>query len=222
MGYLALQGLFTAHVTGNFVTIGAALVFGSAGVLAKLLALPVFCVVIVLTRLASIPLASRQRPVLPTLLAVQVLLFAAVGIFAVIHGPFTQGDGWPAILAGMMLVAAMAIQNAAHRVHLATAPPSTLMTGTTTQLMIDMAEMFRGLPPASRDATLARMRSMAVAILAFAGGAAGAAVFFAQTSIWCFVVPPVVGVIARSLAQAAIGTHEGTSGGGSPARVAGR
>ena len=39
-GFLALQGLFTAHVTGNFVTIGAALVFGTSGVVAKLLALP--------------------------------------------------------------------------------------------------------------------------------------------------------------------------------------
>ncbi len=32
-GFLALQGLFTAHVTGNFVTLGAAVVFGTAGVL---------------------------------------------------------------------------------------------------------------------------------------------------------------------------------------------
>ena len=30
-GYLALQGLFTSHVTGNFVTLGAALVFGTSG-----------------------------------------------------------------------------------------------------------------------------------------------------------------------------------------------
>jgi len=44
IGYLSLQGLFTAHVTGNFVTIGAALVFGTSGVVAKLLALPMFCV----------------------------------------------------------------------------------------------------------------------------------------------------------------------------------
>ena len=39
--YRALQGLFTAHVTGNFVTICAALVFGTSGIIAKLLALPV-------------------------------------------------------------------------------------------------------------------------------------------------------------------------------------
>lgn len=49
-GYLALQGLFTAHVTGNFVTIGAALVFGTSGIVAKLLALPVFCIIIIITR----------------------------------------------------------------------------------------------------------------------------------------------------------------------------
>lgn len=29
-GFLALKGLFTSHVTGNFVTLGAALVFGTA------------------------------------------------------------------------------------------------------------------------------------------------------------------------------------------------
>ena len=39
-GFLALQGLFSAHVTGNFVTLGAALVLGTSGVVAKLIALP--------------------------------------------------------------------------------------------------------------------------------------------------------------------------------------
>ena len=39
-GFLGLQGLFVAHVTGNFVTLGAALVLGSHGIIGKLLALP--------------------------------------------------------------------------------------------------------------------------------------------------------------------------------------
>ena len=79
VGFLALQGLFTAHVTGNFVTIGAALVLGTSGVVAKLLALPVFCVVIVVTRLVSFNL-PRAWPALQTMLTLKVLLLlAAVG-----------------------------------------------------------------------------------------------------------------------------------------------
>ena len=58
-GFLALQGLFTAHVTGNIVTMGAAFVFGSSGVVAKLLALPVFCLVVALARVLGRALADR-------------------------------------------------------------------------------------------------------------------------------------------------------------------
>ncbi len=46
-GFLALQGLFTAHVTGNFVTLGAALAFPTPQVSpAKLIALSMFCAVV--------------------------------------------------------------------------------------------------------------------------------------------------------------------------------
>ena len=81
-GYIALQGLFTAHVTGNFVTIGSALVFGSSGVIAKLLALPVFCAVIIITRLAVI-LLSRERSTLRTVLSVKLLLLMLGAYFAI-------------------------------------------------------------------------------------------------------------------------------------------
>src|ERR1700732_2836848 len=97
-GYLALQGLFTAHVTGNFVTIGAALAFGSAGVITKLLALPVFCVVIIGTRLAfSSPIASR-KPVLPKVLTLKLLLLTIGAALAIVLGPFKQADGWAAMV----------------------------------------------------------------------------------------------------------------------------
>jgi len=200
-GYLALQGLFTAHVTGNFVTIGAALVFGSSGIIAKLLALPVFCIIVIFTRLISFHLSRRDRPVLESMLTLKLLLLVAGAGLAIGLGPFTNGDAWPAILTGMALVSAMAIQNAVHRIHLGSAPPTTLMTGTTTQLMIDVADAIHGLPAQTGDATRLRMRRMSVAVLTFAVGAATAALLFRSVGTWCFTVPPIVALIARIVAK---------------------
>jgi uncharacterized membrane protein YoaK (UPF0700 family) len=200
-GYLTLQGLFSAHVTGNFVTIGAALVFGTTGIIAKLLALPVFCVVIVITRLISFNLPGRGWPVLETMLTLKVLLLVMGGGLAIGLGPFSNGDAWPAILTGMFLVSAMAIQNAAHRIHLGTSPPTTIMTGNTTQLMIDVADMIRGLSPETQDATKLRMWHMFLAVLTFALGAATAARLFFCIGTWCFIVPPVAALIARIMAK---------------------
>jgi uncharacterized membrane protein YoaK (UPF0700 family) len=196
-GYIALQGLFTAHVTGNFVTIGSALVFGTSGVIAKLLALPMFCAVIIITRLASILLPREQRSALHTILTVKLVLLILGAYLAIRFGPFVNGDAWPSILTGMTLVSAMAIQNAVHRIHLGATPPTTLMTGTTTQLMIDIADAIHGLSPDTRIATLSRLRRMGMAMIAFAVGAAAAAFFFSRLGTWCFVVPPIVALAAR-------------------------
>jgi uncharacterized membrane protein YoaK (UPF0700 family) len=37
VGFLGLQGLFTAHITGNFVTLAAGLVYGPHGTIGKIL-----------------------------------------------------------------------------------------------------------------------------------------------------------------------------------------
>ena len=66
-GFLALQGLFTAHVTGNFVTLGASLALGTSGAIAKLLALPVFCAVVIAARLCNTGLSNRHRRASATL-----------------------------------------------------------------------------------------------------------------------------------------------------------
>src|SRR5579864_1077981 len=142
--YLALKGLFAAHVTGNFVTLGAALVLGSSGTLIKLLALPVFCVAVLLARLVSYGLRARSIPVMSTLLAGQPALMILGAALATLFGPFTNADGYDALATGMLLVAAMAIQNAVHRAHLPNAPPSTIMTGTTTQVMMDLGDLIEG------------------------------------------------------------------------------
>ena len=189
-GFLALQGLFTAHVTGNFVTLGAAPALGTAGVRAKLLALPVFCAVVVAVRLLATVMSRRLRPVFEVLLGLKMLLLAIGGALAVRFGPFHDGDSWQAILTGMVLVAAMAIQNAIHRVYLGSAPPSTLMTGTTTQIMLDIADVI--LPADAKGQARARLGKMSVNVLAFALGCGIAPLLFTHFGVWCFALPPLL------------------------------
>src|SRR5262245_37863603 len=119
VGFLGLSGLFVAHVPGNFVTLGAALVLGSHGILNKVLALPEFIAVIVLARLAGGVARQRGWPVLRIMLTAEVILLAAFFGLAVAFGPFEDADRPLALLAGFAGIAAMALDNAVQRVHLA-------------------------------------------------------------------------------------------------------
>ena len=202
-GYLALQGLFTSHVTGNFVTLGAALVLGTSGVIAKLLALPLFCLVVFATRLLSLGLPVMGWPALRSLLGLQLVLLVAGAGLAIDLGPFHNGDGWQALVTGMTLVAAMAIQNAIHRIHLSASPPTTIMTGNTTQIMIDLADLTRPVSPETRVLIRTRLGRMSGSIAAFAVGCAAAALLYHLLGVWCFIVPPVVGLSIVCLPEAA-------------------
>ena len=200
--FLALKGLFTAHVTGNFVTLGAALVLGTSGALAKVLALPVFCIVVLLARVSSHGLRARSLPVLSALLAVQLALSILGAGLATSFGPFENADGYTAVLTGMILVATMAIQNAAHRAHLASAPPSTIMTGTTTQIMMDLGDLIQGLEPDKAKATRARLTQMTVSVVAFAVGCTLGALLYAWLSVLCLWVPPALVIGALLMRKA--------------------
>jgi uncharacterized membrane protein YoaK (UPF0700 family) len=191
-GYLALHGLFTTHVTGNFVTLGATLVSGTSGALAKVLALPLFCLVVLAIRLLGVTLTAKGLPALRTILAIKVVLLSVGAALAITFGPFDSGDGWAALSTGMVLVAAMAIQNAIHRIHMGALPPTTIMTGNTIQIMIDLADLLRGAPEAAREAIRTRLSRMSISVAGFAAGCAAAALIFAKQGIWCFVLPPVI------------------------------
>jgi uncharacterized membrane protein YoaK (UPF0700 family) len=200
--YLALKGLFAAHVTGNFVTLGAALVLGSSGALGKVLALPVFCIGVLIARLSSYGLRARSLPVMSTLLAVQLALMLLSAALATLFGPFANADADAALMTGLILVAAMAIQNEAHRAHLPNAPPSTIMTGTTTQIMMDLGDLIHGLAPDKARAARGRLAQMTVSALAFALGCTLGALLYAWLGVLCFWIPPALVLSALSMRRA--------------------
>ena len=196
-GFLALGGLFTAHVTGNFVTLGAALIQqGSGGAIAKLAALPVFCVAVLLARIGSNALVARQRPPMYSLVVVKILLLLFAAALMIHGGPFENADVPAAFVAGMSMVCAMAVQNAMQRMHLTQMPPSTLMTGNTTQVMIDLADLWKNKAGNTPSAVRERLGKMVPAIASFAAGCALAALAYVGLGMWCFALPPVVALVS--------------------------
>ncbi len=153
IGFIALFGLFTAHVTGNFIMIGVELTGSSEGLTTKLLALPALwggCYD------ASAGLAQRQHPAVAMLLAVEcmfLLLFVAPACGRRLGR--ASVPALPSTLAGMLAVIAMGIQNALSRTTLADLGPTTIMTGNTTQIVIDLVDLRRPAPSGQARSTRA-------------------------------------------------------------------
>jgi uncharacterized membrane protein YoaK (UPF0700 family) len=198
-GFLGLHGLFSAHVTGNFVTLGAALVFGTHGIIGKLLALPEFILVIVFARLAGTALRARQAPVLRVMLVATGLLLLAFFLLAVCCGPFSDPDRPIALLTGFTAVAAMAVQNGLQRIHLAHLPTTTIMTGNSTQFSVDLADLLLVPPAARTPETRLRFARLATAMVTFIAGCAASAFLYWLWGFWSLALPVIVAAIAAAL-----------------------
>ena len=198
-GFLGLHGLFVAHVTGNFVTLGAALVQGGHGIVGKILALPEFIGVIALARIFGTIQRAHGLPAMTPLLVAKILLLVMFFVLAVSCGPFADADSPLALLTGFAGVAAMAMQNAVQRVHMASLPPSTMMTGSTVQVTIDAVDLLTGANPAERGKVRERFSRLATAILSFALGCAVSAFLFYHIGFWCLIVSVIVGALAAGI-----------------------
>jgi uncharacterized membrane protein YoaK (UPF0700 family) len=195
-GYLALHGLFTAHVTGNFVTIGAAALAGSSSGFVKLLALPTFCAVVAATRIAQSALPGGGTNSAALLLGLEAVLLAAACGFALWFGPFAERDEARQMWTGLPLVAAMAVQNGVQRAHWAKLPATTAMTSNATQLVLDVVDLVRWPRADDRPEVRARAKSIAISVGAFAAGCAAAAGCFSVAGNACFLLPPAVAILA--------------------------
>jgi len=154
-------------------------------------------------RLLSEALVAKRLPAFRTILGIKVALLTTGAALAIGFGPFDSGDGWAALLTGVALVAAMAIQNAIHRIHMGALPPTTIMTGNTIQIMIDLADLVRGVPAEARAAVHSRLSRMAASVSAFAAGCAIAALIYAKQGVWCFAIPPLIAACTMWLGESA-------------------
>ncbi|VVD95690.1 YoaK family protein [Pandoraea nosoerga] len=189
VGFIALFGLFTSHVTGNFVMIGVQLVAAThVGVVAKLLALPVFVLFVAMVKLVVQAASRTGRRPLRLLLGAQTLLLLGFMIVGLVAQPIVSADAPLAVLSGMFGVAALAVQNAVGRIVLADLAPTTIMTGNTTQIVIDMVELAGG-DRGSGSAARARLRKMLPALAAFAVSAIFGGFAYQGAGFWSVLLP---------------------------------
>lgn len=191
--FLALYGLFAAHVTGNFVTLGAALVSDSqTGTWAKLAALPMFCMMILLSKFIHHYFLKLNKSAYAFLFILMFLLFCLTAILSIFYLPFPQHDTAISFIVGMALVAAMALQNAMHRVYWLKESPTTVMTGSTTQLMLDIGELFLKPSGEKKKQIQQRLISILPNMFLFALGCAVAAMIYKFALFLIFFIPPIV------------------------------
>jgi uncharacterized membrane protein YoaK (UPF0700 family) len=202
ISFLGLNGLFTAHITGNLVIL-AAHFFSGESQIAPMLSVPVFVVAIVLTRLLASSLELRGWDSLEPLLLLQFLLLAGFLALCVGAGPRIDPNGTVEIIAGMLGVSAMAVQNALVQISLKGAPPTAAMTGNFTLFAMSVGEILVGSDAADIAEARKRAAHILPAILGFAVGCGLGAAYETAIGLWSLALPVSLSLIAFFIGFAA-------------------
>jgi uncharacterized membrane protein YoaK (UPF0700 family) len=202
IGFLALGGLFTAHIRGNLCVVAAHHITGGFSQVGPLLSVPVFLAVLGVVTLALGRVEKMSDGSWRTLLVLHAAPLAACLGLGVVFGPFADADRPMAVLVGMLAVTAMATQNALGKLALPAAPPTAVMTTNITQLAVDLATLARG--RGDRD-ELGRARRRArmtfLCVVGFVGGCAAGAVLEVYFGPWALALPVVLAALAVPLAE---------------------
>jgi uncharacterized membrane protein YoaK (UPF0700 family) len=201
--FIHLSGLFSSHVTGNFVLLAASLQKSIGGEeLLKIFSLPVFVLAVATATIVHDGLrGDKAETVLDRRLApaAGALLLFAAGL-ALFFGRPSAGSGQITLAdaaAGMITVMAMGVQNAIHRFAAPLGPPTTVMTGNVTQLTVLAARRLARGPAKAEKASAQTFSLPGLAWLAFAF-AAGCAISAVLTLAWGLASLAVPGLLLIS------------------------
>lgn len=153
VGFMALFGLFTAHITGNLVLLGAELATPEHTFpLLKILAFPAFIVGVALATMIATACEKKKRNALIVLYVIEMAFLTAFMLVGLIAGPIEENMSSAAILAGVLGTLAMGVHSACGRVLLPDLAPTVMMTGNVTQLVVEFVQLFQN----GRDRTSLR------------------------------------------------------------------
>jgi uncharacterized membrane protein YoaK (UPF0700 family) len=199
IGFLSLNGLFTAHITGNLVVLAAHVINGDAAILSYVLAVPVFAVVLLLTRLFASGLERTGAVTLRALLLLELLLLIGFLVCCVNCGQRLHTNSGIAITAGMFGVSAMAVQTALVQISLTQAPSTAVMTTNIAYFMLALGELLAG----GDDAVIASARKRAIhifpVIVGFTIGCALGAAGQSAYGSWSLALPAGLAMLAVAM-----------------------
>jgi uncharacterized membrane protein YoaK (UPF0700 family) len=199
IGFLGLGGLLTAHITGNLVILVARIVTNEPVPLSYLIAVPVFVIVLGMTRLLVAVLEQLGIASLLPLLLLQFLLLCLS--LAICHsaGSHVDPNAASTIFAGMPSVSAMAVQNALVRISIRGAPSTAVMTTNITGFSIDVGEIWLGKDAKRTALAHARAKQTWPAIAGFVIGCALGAACEHALGLWSFALPTGFALLASVL-----------------------
>jgi uncharacterized membrane protein YoaK (UPF0700 family) len=197
---LGLGGLFTAHITGNLVILAAHVVSGEPAQVALLLSVPFFMVALALTRSLVAGLESIGIASLLPLLLLQLLLLAGFWILCIGGGPHIDPNATIAVVAGMLGVSAMAVQNALVQVSLKGAPSTAVVTTNVTRFTMDVGEILLGRDADEVAKSRRRAKHTWPAIVGFTIGCGLGAACEAAVGLWSLALPTGLALVAIALA----------------------
>lgn len=209
LSFLALFGLFAAHITGNVVMMSASLTDFHHGFWIKLLAIPAFILAAIATRLYAIRRERHSLEAAAHLMIAQSVLLGAFMVAALVAGPFSrhqlvvspfghhQSEG--AIVAGMLAAAAMAVQNTAARTFLSGLAPTTVHTGNLIQVIVDAVDL--GARHGDLDAKRARLAKLVPMVLAFVAGTVLGALGYHFFGFLALLLPIVTTALLAALVR---------------------
>jgi uncharacterized membrane protein YoaK (UPF0700 family) len=189
IGFLGLGSLFIAHITGNLVILAARTAAGEHAPVAHLLSVPVFIIALFAARLLAAGLDRSGIATLRPLLLLQSLLLSGLLAICIPVGAVADPNAAMMIVAAMLGVSAMAVQNALVQISLKDAPTTAVMTTNLTRFVLDLGDVWLGTDPGGRAKALARARHTGIAIAGFVVGAGLGAWSQAHVGLWSFGMP---------------------------------
>lgn len=143
LGFFALFGLFTAHITGNLVLIGAELAQpGHQFPILKILVFPAFMAGVALAKVIAFQCKKNARNALLFLYIAELILLVAFMLAGIMAQPLDQGNiSGLVMLTAMVAAIAMGVHSACGRIILTDLTPTGMMTGNVTQLVIEFVEL---------------------------------------------------------------------------------